>query len=84
MKQECGLFYQFGIIAKEGATVKNCNVKKFFYGCGTEVGVIENSVFSLNTLGVQVLNTVPNTLSKVVNRYVNSYCYAVLFVCPYL
>ena len=84
MKQECGLFYQFGIIAKEGATVKNCNVKKFFDGCGTEVGVIENSVFSLNKIGVQVLNTVPNTLSKVVNRYVNSYCYAVLFVCPYL
>jgi hypothetical protein len=71
MKQECGLFYEYGILIQDGATVKNCNVKKFWSGGFIEDGgVIENSHFSLNNVGVTVSNEIPNTMSKVLKRCV--------------
>ena len=61
-KGACGLFYEFGFIAAEGATVKNCNVNKFYYG-GTIAngGVVDSSDFSLNSNGLFVSNRVSNT-----------------------
>ena len=75
MKRECGLFYEWGIIVKDGATVKNCIFRQFYGGISMEEGgTIENSEVSLNRRGMQVLNTLSNaTQSKVVSRYVNSY-----------
>ena len=75
MKRECGLFYQWGIIVKDGATVKNCIIRQFWGGISMEEGgTIENSEVTLNRIGMQVLNTLSNaTQSKVVSRYVNSY-----------
>ena len=75
MKKECGLFYQWGIIVKDGATVKNCITRQFHGGISMEEGgTIENSEVSLNRRGMQVLNTLSNaTQSKVVSRYVYSY-----------
>ena len=65
----CGLFYEFGFIAAEGATVKNCNVNKFYYG-GNIVngGVVDSSDFSLNRFGLFVSNRVSNTTYKVTKR----------------
>jgi hypothetical protein len=68
-KGACGLFYGFGFIAAEGATVKNCNVNKFYYG-GSIVngGVVDSSDFSLNSNGLFVSNRVSNTTYKVTKR----------------
>jgi hypothetical protein len=68
-KGACGLFYGFGFIAAEGATVKNCNVNKFYYG-GNIVngGVVDSSDFSLNNIGLFVSNRVSNTTYKVTKR----------------
>ena len=49
----------------------NCNIQKFWGGAGIEDGgKIEDSEFSLNWRGVQILNSGDNTdtVSKVVNR----------------
>ena len=75
MKRECGLFYEWGIIVKDGATVKNCIFRQFYGGISMENGgTIQNSEVSLNRRGMQVLNTLSNaTQSKVVSRYVYSY-----------
>ena len=75
MKRECGLFYEWGIIVKDGATVKNCIFRQFYGGISMEEGgTIQNSEVTLNRRGMQVLNTLSNaTQSKVVSRYVYSY-----------
>ena len=75
MKRECGLFYQWGIIVKDGATVKNCIIRQFQGGISMEEGgTIQNSEVSLNRKGMQVLSTLSNaTQSKVVSRYLYSY-----------
>lgn len=72
MKQECGLTYEYGISVQNGATVKNCNVKKFYVGGSIKGGgTIEKSDFSLNFYGVDVYNTASKTESKVLQRYVS-------------
>lgn len=72
LKQECGLTYEYGIRVQNGATVKNCNVKKFYVGGSIKGGgTIEKSDFSLNFYGVNVYNTASKTESKVLQRYVS-------------
>ena len=71
MKQECGLFYEWGVILKDGAKMINCNIQKFYLGAGTfNGGGIVDSQFNLNGRGVQILNHdgAANTVSKVANR----------------
>ena len=71
MKQECGLFYEWGVILTDGARMVNCNIQKFFLGAGirNEGGIVD-SQFNLNRRGVQILNNddAANTVSKVANR----------------
>jgi hypothetical protein len=38
MKKECGLFYQWGITVKDGATVKNCIIRQFWGGISMAEG----------------------------------------------
>ncbi len=70
MKQECGLFYEWGVILTDGARMVNCNIQKFFFGAGIRNGgEIVDSEFNLNRRGVQILNNdAANTVSKVANR----------------
>ena len=69
MKQECGLYFQYGVILEAGARMVNCNIQKFWNGAGIEDGgEIKDSEFSLNNRGVQILNYAANTVSTVVNR----------------
>jgi len=69
MKQECGLFFEYGVRLLDGATMMNCNIQKFLAG-GAIVngGKIQDSEFSLNRLGVNLSNRAANAVSKVVNR----------------
>ena len=69
MKQECGLFYEAGVILKDGATMRNCNIEKFWGGAGIlDGGEIQDSEFSLNRRGVEILSFAANTVSKISNR----------------
>ncbi len=69
MKKECGLLYQFGIYLEDGASMKDCNVQKFYVGGRMDNGgKIEGSEFSLNREGVQISNFAANTVSKVTHR----------------
>ena len=69
MKQECGLYFQYGVILEAGARMVNCNIQKFLSGGGIfDGGSIENSEFSLNTRGVFISNNAANTVSKITNR----------------
>ena len=68
-KRECGLFYEAGVILKAGATMRNCKIQKFYDGAEVDDGgEIKDSEFSLNRVGVEVVNSAANTVSKVVNR----------------
>ena len=70
-KQECGLYFQFGVILKDGAKMMNCNIQKFWDGAEIrDGGEIQDSEFSLNRRGVQILNRGTNTTSKIANRWV--------------
>ncbi len=71
------LFFDFGVVVTEGATMVNCNIQKFKTGAGLfNGGVIKDSEFSLNFRGVEVEivnlpdapTTTTNTVSKVANR----------------
>ena len=74
MKKTCRLFYELGIIVRDGATVKNCNVRKFYEGGDMRGGgTIRNSIFSMNKIGLQVANYENNTQYKVARRYVDNY-----------
>ncbi len=65
----CGLFYFVGVRLEDGATMKNCNIQKFFSGAFLfNGGEIKDSEFSLNRRGVQISNLAANTVSTVVNR----------------
>jgi len=80
----CGLLYKTGVVVKEGAKVINCNINKFYYGGSIDDGgEVESTDFSLNRKALQVVNSVPNTLSKVTKRYVTSSDSMCLCVCPY-
>ena len=71
MKQECDLFFVAGVILKDGATMRNCNIQKFYIGGRIDNGgEIQDSEFSLNRRGVQIDNNddAANTVSKVANR----------------
>ncbi len=67
--KECGLFYEYGVILEDGASIKNCNIKKFYVGSYmVNGGEIKDSEFSLNREGVNIDNFAANTVSKVANR----------------
>jgi ferredoxin-fold anticodon binding domain-containing protein len=69
LKQECGLFFQWGVILKDGARMVDCNIQKFYDGAEIENGgEIQDSEFSLNWRGVQIANFAANTVSKISNR----------------
>ena len=69
MKKGCDLFYVAGVKLLDGAKMKNCNIQKFYFGGNvTDGGVIEDSEFSLNWLGVEIFNRAANTVSKIANR----------------
>ena len=71
MKQECGLYYEAGVILEDGATMKNCNIQKFWTGGDIyDGGEIKNSEFNLNNRGaeIDVFDGAANTVSKIVNR----------------
>ena len=70
MKRECGLFFQNGVKLKNGASMVNCSVQKFFTGARKDGGgTIKDSKFSLNTQGLVATNyLVANTVSKISNR----------------
>jgi hypothetical protein len=49
--------------------MRNCKIQQFW--AGSEVydgGEIKDSEFSLNRVGVEIVNRAANTVSKVVNR----------------
>ena len=82
MKKTCGLFYAWGITATNGAVVRNCNVQKFWGGAEIlDGGTVENSEFSLNYRGLEVLNFNDNTQSIVKKRYVRVLNCCVVFLC---
>ena len=69
MKQECGLFFEYGVRLLDGAKMMNCNIQKFWGGAEVRNGgKIEDSEFSLNRRGVQIANSGANTTSKIANR----------------
>ena len=69
LKQECGLFYLVGVKLEDGASMVNCNIQKFLAGSDiVNGGKIQDSEFSLNRRGVQIVNRAANTVSTVVNR----------------
>ncbi len=68
-KKKCGLFYFWGVVLQEGASMVNCNIQKFFGGSEMiNGGTIENSQFSLNRKGVDIRNSGSSTVSKVLRR----------------
>ena len=74
IKQTCGLFYYNGIIVTGGATVRNCNIQKFYRGAVIYgEGSIEDSDINLNAIGMQISELAPNGVAKVVrtNTYNN-------------
>ena len=71
MKQECDLYYIYWVELADGATMVNCNVQTFYVGATIyDGGKIEDSDFSLNRRGVEILSRddATNTVSTVVNR----------------
>ena len=67
--KECGLFYEYGVILEDGASIKNCNIQKFYVGSLIlNEGEIKDSEFSLNREGVNIDNFAANTVSKVADR----------------
>ncbi len=76
LKQECGLFFEFGVVLGDGATMRNCNIQKFLAGGAiANGGKIQDSEFSLTRRGVQIANRAANTVSTVVNRRVRQETY---------
>ncbi len=69
LKQECGLYFEFGVLLEDGARMVNCNIQKFLAGSDiVNGGKIQDSEFSLNRRAVQIPNRAANTVSTVVNR----------------
>ena len=69
MKQECGLFFQYGVFLEAGASMINCNVQKFYQGAGMfRGGKIVDSEFNLNRRGVQIFDSPSNTVFMVTRR----------------
>ena len=72
LKQACGLYYLLGIRINDGATVRNCNVQQFYFGSYMfRQGIIEDSDFTLNQRGVQLLTEkggIVKGMAKVVRR----------------
>ena len=71
MKQQCGFLYQFGIYLEDGASMKDCNVQKFYVGGRVDNGgTVEGSEFSLNRFGLDIVNFpgIGNTVGKVTHR----------------
>jgi hypothetical protein len=79
LKEECGISYVYGIKAYDGATVRNCNIQKFWAGVQSDYIVdtlpgatFDNIEASLNYYGLLI--TAENsdiTQYKVLNRYVD-------------
>ncbi len=57
MKQTCEIYYVNGVCLKDGASLKNCGVEKFFRGAFIKnSGTIKDSTIRRNTFGIQVLD----------------------------
>ncbi len=77
-KEGCGLTYFIGIRAQDGATVRNCNIQKFYSGAlssvtGGETGgaTFENIDGSLNYDGLKIFDSVSDDAQyNIINRYV--------------
>ena len=55
MKRNCGMYFVRGVCVKNGATLKNCGVQKFYEGVFVKnSGTIEHSTMKENTIGLQV------------------------------
>ena len=64
---QCGLFYDFGVILVDGATMKNCNIQKFYVGSFiVDGGEIKDSEFSVQI--ANLANRAADTVSKIANR----------------
>jgi hypothetical protein len=69
MKQKCGLFNVYGVLLEDGATMRNCNIQKFWGGASiVNGGKIEGTEFSLNRRVVNLSSRAANTVSKISNR----------------
>ena len=82
MKETCGLSYVWGVSVENGATAKNCNIQQFWGGALIkDGGSFEQSVFSLNYRGLEIISETHQSESEsktksvlqsiVKNRYVN-------------
>ena len=79
-KEGCGLTYLIGIRAQDGATVRNCNIQKFYHGALSNSNAVtgetggatfENIDASLNAFGLEILDTVSDDAQyNIINRYV--------------
>ena len=84
MKETCGLSYVWGVSVENGATAKNCNIQQFWGGALIkDGGSFEQSVFSLNYRGLEIISETHQSESEsktksvlqsiVKNRYVNRF-----------
>lgn len=77
-KERCGLSYLYGIKAYDGATVRNCNIQKFWVGGQSDYvqenlpgATFDNIDASLNNFGLVIdAQSSDITQYKVTNRYV--------------
>ena len=59
MKKDCDLYYQVGIMLKDGATAKNCKAEQFYQGILVmNGGRVEDSEATGNNEGIFVLDEV--------------------------
>lgn len=55
MKTECGMYYVAGVCLKNGASLKNCGIERYFHGVRvTNSAKIEHSTMTQNTIGLRV------------------------------
>ena len=79
-KEGCGLTYLIGIRAQDGATVRNCNIQKFYYGAYSDSypengesggATFDNIDASLNYYGLNIFDRISDdTQYNIINRYV--------------
>jgi hypothetical protein len=66
MKQACGMYYVRGVCLKNGATLKNCGVQKFYQGVYVKnSGMIKSSTMRLNKNGVTVKDDQPGDKTEI-------------------
>lgn len=66
MKQTCEMYYVRGVCLKNGATLKNCGVQKFYEGVFVRnSGTIKSSTLRLNKVGVFVRGDQPGDKTEI-------------------